>query len=102
MKRKILLSTSIVAIITGCSTDPALVEGGNEGYKTGFVHGCDSGATNNHPFYVYQKDIQRFTKDAAYYQGWNKGYAECKDSTIFQSTGMMKPRDIEEFPELGK
>lgn len=102
MKQRTLFSASILTIVTGCSTSPDLVDSDNESYKTGFIHGCDSGATNNHPFYVYQKDIQRFSKDVAYYQGWNKGYSQCKKASILKPTGMTTLGKIEDIPELNK
>lgn len=48
-------------------------------YKEGMKHGCDSGS-NASGNYVkqFQKDIDRYVKDAYYKSGWDDGFARCK------------------------
>ena len=47
-------------------------------YKVGFMQGCDSGRLSaGDNSYLFKKDVDRFSTDDVYQQGWNDGYDRC-------------------------
>ncbi len=57
-------------------------------YRVGFQDGCDSGnVTAGNQAYTFKKDTQRVLVDAYYKQGWEDGFARCKNNSVaFNST----------------
>lgn len=85
MNRVILIFT-ICSFLTACATSLSNVNkrvGANQPlpYKEGFAAGCDSGyVAAGHPYYKFNKNVNRFSEDAMYKQGWEDGYGVCKGS----------------------
>lgn len=47
-------------------------------YKVGFMQGCDSGRVSaGENSYIFKKDVERFSTDDVYRQGWDDGYNRC-------------------------
>ena len=48
-------------------------------YKEGYQSGCDSGYVSaGNPYYRFNKDVNRYSKDELYKQGWDDGYNICR------------------------
>jgi hypothetical protein len=77
MKRTFLLGCFL--LIFGCATPMNQVPQGPEPYRTGYQHGCNSGnVAAGHPYYRFTKDVNRYSSDQDYKQGWDDGFNVCK------------------------
>lgn len=78
-------------LFSGCVTNPHQVDrevGSHQPqeYKDGYAAGCDSGyVAAGHPYYRFNKDVQRHASDALYKSGWDDGFAICKSK--YESIG---------------
>ena len=70
--------------LTGCATSMDRVnrEVGEHqpiSYREGYQHGCNSGyVAAGHPYYKFEKNVNRHLNDALYRSGWDDGFAVCK------------------------
>ena len=74
----------IMMALSGCAMDMNQVDreigsGRPDGYRYGYADGCNSGnVAAGHPYYRFSKDIQSYSSDDLYRQGWNDGFSTCK------------------------
>lgn len=48
-------------------------------YREGYMQGCSSGyVAAGHPYYRFEKDVERHLNDKLYRAGWNDGFQVCK------------------------
>ena len=70
--------------LTGCVTSMDRVnrEVGEHqpiSYREGYQHGCNSGyVAAGHPYYRFEKDMDRHLNNELYRSGWNDGFLVCK------------------------
>lgn len=75
------LALAAVLVLSGCATTAA---GGRSeqpaAYTEGYDEGCESvQAKGGKAHYTIKKDAYRYRTDALYRDGWDDGYAECRD-----------------------
>lgn len=87
--KRIGLLVAATMIAFGCAPVNMVTDRYTQGqpfeYKNGFKDGCGSGyVAAGHPYAAFKKDVNRFSYDKIYAQGWNDGMAVCKGS--YEST----------------
>lgn len=79
---KLLLLAAVgMLILTGCATEreTMIQQGYPPAYADGYADGCHSGkAAGGDMFEHFTKNINRFSRDPQYAQGWNDGFKQCK------------------------
>jgi hypothetical protein len=70
----------VAVALSGCATTMDNVDreiGASQpiAYKQGYSDGCDSGyVAAGHPYYRFKKDVNRYSSDSLYKQGWDDGF----------------------------
>lgn len=76
----VLLSLLAALALGGCETRLSSTPPGPIEYRQGFAAGCDSGyVAAGHPYYGARKDALRYRYESLYQEGWDDGFATCKE-----------------------
>jgi len=83
MKKTIstIIAASLVIMLFGCvSQKEAMIKQGYPAvYAQGFQDGCDSGNNaGGSAFDQFKKNIELYSHNSNYRQGWDDGYKQCK------------------------
>jgi flagellar biosynthesis/type III secretory pathway protein FliH len=77
----LLLAVAGLLILSGCATEreTMIQQGYPPAYADGYDDGCHSGkAAAGSMFDHFTKNVQRFSSDSQYAQGWKDGFNQCK------------------------
>lgn len=87
MKNFLYISIFIALAVGGCATKTTVADmhemigpSHPDNYKSGFMAGCDSGyVAAGNLSYNYNKNTQAYSAEKDYKQGWDSGFATCKE-----------------------
>jgi hypothetical protein len=77
------VAVALAAVVVGCARVPFQVVNPYTPppgeYQEGYSAGCPSGqVAAGHPYRSFTKDVDRYSNDARYRQGWDDGFSVCK------------------------